>query len=528
MLTLIYKIPISYYAITALVNFLTSAGLGLFIYYKNRNVSTNKIFAFFCLTVAQWSLFYYIWLSVKDIRTAEFYLRTCMIGVVFMPVVFTHFIFHLLNLKINRKVFYINYFVSIIIVSTIYTPLYATDFKPFLVFPCWGLAGVIFPLHLLQFFLNVLYSHYKMIVVIRKSNNLIVKKQLTFVFVGTVMGYLGGIANYLCWYRIPFPPVPNILVSIYVALVAYAIVRHRLMNIEVIVKKTLVFTGLSASLLGVIVIISFVLQEILSKFIVMPKTLSYAVMLIIAIALYEPIKKFLVRVTDKYLFQKKYDPRQVVRSFIDYAATALDLDEIVSETNGLLDKTIHPNFSSILLSNSDDYVSHGIKDKSGVITINNNSAIVAYLKSAKDIVSIEDENDKKISEEIKSEMLRLKASLAVPLLIRDELIGIMLLGKKKSDEYYTLEDLNMLMDLARTLAIALKNAEFVKERDAMHLEMTQAKLKEELATMAYGMSHQFNNKFQGIAMTVRCAKTLYYKPIFLLKSKTIYKLSLTI
>ena len=93
---------------------------------------------------------------------------------------------------------------------------------------------------------------------------------------------------------VPMFPFLNILVSAYIIIVGYAIVRHHLMDIDVIVKKTLVFTGLSASLLGAIIAISFFLQEILGKFIVMPKVLSYAVMVIIAIILYEPIKNYLV------------------------------------------------------------------------------------------------------------------------------------------------------------------------------------------------------------------------------------------
>ena len=53
--------------------------------------------------------------------------------------------------------------------------------------------------------------------------------------------------------------------------------------------------------------------------------------------------------------------------------------------------------------------------------------------------------------------------MAVRIMLRDELIGIILLGKKKSDEYYSPDDLIMLMGLARTVAIAIKNAQLTKE-----------------------------------------------------------------
>jgi len=254
------------------------------------------------------------------------------------------------------------------------------------------------------------------------------------------------------------------------------------MDIEVVVKKTLVFGTLFILAFGVFVSITLIMQELLMR----SSLWGLAISALIIIFTVRPVENFLIRTTDNYLFQKKYDPRQVIRSFIDYAATVLDLDEIVSETKKILEKIFHPKFLDILLSNSDTYVSHGVEDESSIITISNNSLIVAYLKSTKSILSIENENDKKISEETRNDMLALKAVLAVPLMIRDELIGIILLGKKKSDEYYTSDDLIMLMDLARTDAIAIKNAQLTKE-------IANKSEQKGIEDASLGASHQMKN-----------------------------------
>ena len=309
---------------------------------------------------------------------------------------------------------------------------------------------------------------------------------LKYHLVAFAFGMAGGIAHFFTVYFPNVFPYGALLIPGFPILTTYAILRHRLMDIEVIIKKTLVFAGLSLSVVGIFVMATFLIQDVLGNIVGIQKIWTYIISAVIISALLDPIKNFLTNLTDRYLFQKKYDPQQFIRSFIDYAATALDLDKLVTNSEELLEKAFHPKFSTILLSNNGKYVSHGTKDKSNIITIDDSSPIVGYLKSTKAILSIENENDKKISEEIKNEMINLKAVLAVPLILRDEHIGIILLGKKKSDEYYTANDLAMLMDLARAEAIAIKNAQLTKQ-------ISEKSEEKGIEDASLGASHQMKN-----------------------------------
>jgi signal transduction histidine kinase len=251
------------------------------------------------------------------------------------------------------------------------------------------------------------------------------------------------------------------------------------MDIEVIIKKTLVFTGLSASLLGIIAVISFIMQEILSKFIIMPKILSYAIMLIVVILLYEPIKNALTNVTNKYLFQKKYDYKQILKSFIDEVITVLSLDRIIKSTLELLDKTLHPETAAILLLNryEDKYVSYQASGHDKELSLDSKSRIPTLLKTTKDIIS---------ADVLKDELKELHSRLAIPLMLHNDLIGIMLLGNKKSDDEYSREDLDILTDLAKTEAVAIGNAQ-------LFAETAQNERRAAIGTLAAGINHEIGN-----------------------------------
>ena len=304
--------------------------------------------------------------------------------------------------------------------------------------------------------------------------------------IGTLIGFIGGSTNYLPWFNIPIPPFLNCLVSIYVLATAYAIIKHKFLNIEIIIKRTLVFASLFIIVFGVFVGITLLTQQ----FIAGSRLLGLAISSIIIIFAVRPLEDLLVKVTDKYLFQKKYDYKQVLKSFIDEVITMLNLDGVIQTTIDLLDKTLHPESVAILLLNryEDRYVSYrtlGYDDRD--VVLDSASKIPALMRSMKDIISVEARQDSTaMTEGLADEMKRLGARLAVPLTLHNDMIGIMLLGKKKSDEEYTQDDLDILTDLARTEAIAIGNAQ-------LFAETAQNERRAAIGTLAAGINHEIGN-----------------------------------
>ena len=64
------------------------------------------------------------------------------------------------------------------------------------------------------------------------------------VIIGTIIGYLGVATNYLLWYDIPIPPIGNWTAAFYLAIVAYAILKYRLMDIRMAIKRSTIFSGI--------------------------------------------------------------------------------------------------------------------------------------------------------------------------------------------------------------------------------------------------------------------------------------------
>jgi predicted membrane protein len=72
-----------------------------------------------------------------------------------------------------------------------------------------------------------------------KSNN-IRKQQILFLFLGSLIGFSAGSLNFLLDFNIIIPPYYNFLVPFYLLFAGYAIVKHHLFDIKLILTELLV------------------------------------------------------------------------------------------------------------------------------------------------------------------------------------------------------------------------------------------------------------------------------------------------
>ena len=103
-------------------------------------------------------------------------------------------------------------------------------------------------------------------------------------------------------------------------------------------------------------------------------------------------------------------------------------------------------------------------------------------------------------ENLKIELMALGATVVIPCLVEDTLLGFMVLGDKRSGEIYTRDDLEVFTVLANHAALAIENARFFAESKEMQEQISQAEKMATIGTMADGLSHQINNRFHALSL----------------------------
>lgn len=494
-------------ALSGLLSGIAAIIFGLFVYLKNKQAAINRSYAFLSLSIAIWGLAYYFWPLADNKEQSLISFQILHIGSILIAPSFLWFVLSLLDLHRNfKKIIILVYIISGFFIIVTPTTLFIKDMVPLYIFHFWAIPGIAYNFYLFFWFGCVFFAWFCIIKQYKYLSNA-KQNQIKYVFVASLLGFLGGSTNYLPWYKIYIPPIGTFLVGVHIIILAYAILRHQLMDIEVIIKKSLVFAGMFVFAFGVFVGITLLVSQIFGA----GRIISLAISAFIIIVGLRPIETWLVNATDKFLFQKKYEYKQILKAFIDEVITVLNLDEIITSTLKLLDQALHPYTSAIFILNKAEdkfqlYNSYGLENKNIIFT--SESRLINFFKNSGTPAIIKQVNGiAGVNTEIQQEMAQLKAVLCLPLIIHKDIIGFISLGRKKSDEEYSKDDLDVLLDLARTESIAVGNAQLLQEA-------AQAERRAAIGTMSAGINHEIGNPLNIMSTKIQVFKLSRQKGLF--------------
>ena len=299
----IFQFPIEYYAYSSLFNCLACVAIIVVVLCKQPKSATARLFSCFTSLIAIWAWFYFLWLrTIDNPSRADFFERTCMIPVVLMPPVFLQVVFSLTGQSQRTIVSAVNYLLSFLLVLTIYTPLFSPGVSPHLVFPYWLIPGPVFPLHLLQIFSSVGYGLWLLVSTARNSTGHR-RRQLFWVFWAYATGFLSGFTNYLAWYRFPLPPVLNPFVWLHVAAIAYAIVKHQLMDIRIVIRRGVVYSILIACITASYLVMVLIMEKWFQGFLGYRSVVATGIVAFVIAVCFNPLRNWIQARVDRALFK---------------------------------------------------------------------------------------------------------------------------------------------------------------------------------------------------------------------------------
>src|SRR3989344_3446563 len=112
------------FAISALLNFILSAFLGIIVFFRNPRKQLYFSFLLLNIAIAIWSFGYFFWQTSDQYGVALFWVQVLTVGSNLVPPTMLHWAFALLNLHKKRKALII----LVYLISFICTLFVATGF----------------------------------------------------------------------------------------------------------------------------------------------------------------------------------------------------------------------------------------------------------------------------------------------------------------------------------------------------------------------------------------------------------------
>ena len=309
-----------------------------------------------------------------------------------------------------------------------------------------------------------------------KASSPAARQRAKMILIGVTIAFLPSAAIMMGFYlmKVNFPW--NFLVFFVIffpASIAYSIIRHNLFDADAIIKRTVGYVVVTAVVVGVYVLVSIFFNVFLGQYQVSQSKAFPIIFTLVIILIFNPLRNRIQSLVDRIFFRKEYDYGEIIDKISGAIASLLDLDHILRQLIKTFMQDMFINTSSVMLLNPAKteyqvYLADGERrsEIEKVIFKKDEPLIQIIEKEKKELTKydiLEDPKYKDVSGDCVKDFENLNATLMVPLVFQDAVIGLLNLGEKKSGKSYNREDIDLLRTLANQGAVAIQNAKLVDQ-----------------------------------------------------------------
>ncbi|MCC7124737.1 MAG: PAS domain S-box protein [Acidobacteria bacterium] len=312
---------------------------------------------------------------------------------------------------------------------------------------------------------------------LRRSRSVTARRQLRWIVWGTALGAM----PFALGYAVPFalgvdPSLTMELSAVPLGFIpvafASAIVRYRLMDVEIILKRLLVYTSAVAASVVIFVTIlrasggSFIQGESDQRWVIA------FLATIVVILLAKPVKDGLQRTIDRAFYRDRYDYRQALVAFARDLNADLVIDRLAERLVTRVAETIEVDAIAFMLASErgDFDALHVYGIEGGVPRLDGDSGIGSRVATGQTVRLDDPLAATRFSVEEIDLWRDLGVYYFVPCVSKGTAAAVLLLGRRESGEPLTSDDLTLVTAVAGQAAVAIENGRLYRQ---LHLKASE-------------------------------------------------------
>jgi PAS domain S-box-containing protein len=298
-----------------------------------------------------------------------------------------------------------------------------------------------------------------------RASEPVLKHQLKWVTRGTWLAIVPFAALYALPYFLGF--VPNAwmnasalsLVFLPVTF-GYAIVRYRLMDVDIIFRRGLSYTLATAGIVGLYFALIALFADFFRATFPINSRGAWVVAIVLTAVLFQPIVNYIQQWVDRFFNPERYDYRRTLLEFARELTSELHVESLLQQISDRLSETLGVDRLAVFLAEEPQGFrlvrSRGMnflgKIDTGFLDPAQPSLAKGYLffDNVKRSYGFSPASQKSIEQ--------LNLHYYLPFKVKEYTLGYLGLGKTRDGDYLSSEDIDLLQTIAGYVSIALENA----------------------------------------------------------------------
>jgi sigma-B regulation protein RsbU (phosphoserine phosphatase) len=461
--------------------------LGVVVNVLKPDMQSSRIFFFVCLTIGGYMV------TSPDSLTNYLFNRINALTLCFMPAT----VFHLFLIFPHKKLIlerrpYLEYLIYIpaFILAILYQIYYfslSNSISPRLIqwVPEFRTLGAVIRIFTMVCAgCMIVFIIHSMI----KASTAMARQRARIIVFGVSIGFLIPALLMVAVYilKINFPwNFLGLFVIFFPASIAYSIIKHNLFDADTIIRRSVGYILVSATIMGAYVLIISSFNIIMGKYEVVQSQAFPIVFTLGVVVFFNPLRSRIQSLVDRIFFRKEYDYGKIIDKIGGAITSLMDLGKILNRLTQTFVSDMFISTTAVMLLSSDGsayqvYVTDGeyLQEAEKTLIKRDEPIIEIIEKEKKELTRIdvlEDPRLRKISQSCDVFFERLHAEILIPLVYQKKVIGLFFLGEKKSGKSYNRQDLEVFHAVANQGAVAIENARLFQEN------LEKQRMEEELA-----------------------------------------------
>ena len=322
------------------------------------------------------------------------------------------------------------------------------------------------PLYTAAFLLLVIYFYIalRILRIKNQSSTKETQSQINYIYYGVLLtlvpSLIVDVALPIFGYdqAVSLGPASVVILS---TMTSLAIIKHRFLNIRLVVARSVAYMMSIGSLGFVYGAVAFLLISTVFHSSVAPSTerILNALLAVVLSFTFQPIRHFFDRVSNKLFYRDAFDTQIFLDELNKILVTNIELKNLLEKISELIVYNIKSEYCAFRIKGNNSSIFRTTGMRSTELEDEDFSLFSKQLEKNDGVIVYDDlEDDARLRTIMREHSISVVASLSTRQGPGEEMKNIMIIGDKKSGNAYSGKDIDVVRIIANELAIAVQNA----------------------------------------------------------------------